>query len=208
MDQVAAFRPVCALYGRAGPIGAGNRQEIRGARRDAKSDPPAGPRSVSPAANLDGGVGRVATVAFEARSKNLAECGVARTQAAAWRANQRFAGRRREANGATRTARGKACREARSEACDRAFGSQRVGSAVHLMKRLLLAMLRFYKLAVSPYLGDRCRFYPPCSDYAREAIQYHGAARGSYLAVRRICRCHPFSAGGLDPVPRSDGLKR
>ncbi|RQM52938.1 membrane protein insertion efficiency factor YidD [Burkholderia vietnamiensis] len=74
------------------------------------------------------------------------------------------------------------------------------------MKTVLIALLRFYKVAVSPMLGDRCRFYPSCSDYAREAIQYHGAARGTYLAVRRVCRCHPFSAGGIDlvPPPNSD----
>ncbi|CAM2150315.1 putative membrane protein insertion efficiency factor [Pararobbsia alpina] len=69
------------------------------------------------------------------------------------------------------------------------------------MRPVLLALLRFYKLAISPMLGQRCRFYPSCSDYAREAIQYHGAAHGTYLAVRRVCRCHPFSAGGIDLVP-------
>ncbi|AOK30768.1 membrane protein insertion efficiency factor YidD [Burkholderia singularis] len=69
------------------------------------------------------------------------------------------------------------------------------------MQTVLFALLRFYKLAVSPLLGSRCRFYPSCSDYAREAIQYHGAARGTYLAARRLCRCHPFSAGGIDLVP-------
>ncbi|WXK42903.1 membrane protein insertion efficiency factor YidD [Mycetohabitans endofungorum] len=69
------------------------------------------------------------------------------------------------------------------------------------MQTVLIVLLRFYKLVVSPYLGDRCRFYPSCSDYAREAIQYHGAAHGTYLAVKRLCRCHPFSAGGVDPVP-------
>ena len=70
-----------------------------------------------------------------------------------------------------------------------------------LMQTALIALLRFYKLAVSPLLGNRCRFYPSCSDYAREAIQYHGAAHGTYLAVKRLCRCHPFSAGGVDLVP-------
>jgi uncharacterized protein len=70
-----------------------------------------------------------------------------------------------------------------------------------IMRTVLLALLRFYKLAISPMLGQRCRFYPSCSDYAREAIQYHGAAHGTYLAVRRVCRCHPFSAGGIDLVP-------
>jgi uncharacterized protein len=69
------------------------------------------------------------------------------------------------------------------------------------MQTALIALLRFYKVAVSPLLGNRCRFYPSCSDYAREAIQYHGAARGTYLAVRRLCRCHPLSAGGIDLVP-------
>jgi putative membrane protein insertion efficiency factor len=69
------------------------------------------------------------------------------------------------------------------------------------MQTALIALLRFYKVAVSPLLGNRCRFYPSCSDYAREAIQYHGAAHGTYLAVKRLCRCHPFSAGGVDLVP-------
>jgi putative membrane protein insertion efficiency factor len=69
------------------------------------------------------------------------------------------------------------------------------------MQTALIALLRFYKLAVSPLLGNRCRFFPSCSDYAREAIQYHGAAHGTYLAAKRLCRCHPFSAGGIDLVP-------
>ena len=73
------------------------------------------------------------------------------------------------------------------------------------MQTALIALLRFYKLAVSPLLGNRCRFYPSCSDYAREAIQYHGAARGTYLAVKRLCRCHPLSAGGVDLVPPPNG---
>jgi putative membrane protein insertion efficiency factor len=76
------------------------------------------------------------------------------------------------------------------------------------MQTVLIALLRVYKVAVSPLLGSRCRFYPSCSDYAREAIQYHGAARGSYLAVKRLCRCHPFSAGGIDLVPPAPPKKR
>ncbi len=83
-------------------------------------------------------------------------------------------------------------------------GVRLVGSAVSLV---LLGLLRFYKLGISPLLGNRCRFYPSCSDYAKDAIQYHGAARGSYLAFRRVCRCHPFSAGGLDPVPPAPGRR-
>ena len=69
------------------------------------------------------------------------------------------------------------------------------------MKRLLLALLGFYRYAISPMLGRNCRFYPSCSAYAAEAVERHGALRGSWLAARRICRCHPFHPGGYDPVP-------
>lgn len=69
------------------------------------------------------------------------------------------------------------------------------------MRRLLLALVRFYRGAVSPLLTPRCRFVPSCSAYAEEALTVHGAARGSWLTVRRIGRCHPFHRGGLDPVP-------
>jgi uncharacterized protein len=80
----------------------------------------------------------------------------------------------------------------------------RTANSAKLMQTALIALLRFYKLAVSPLLGNRCRFYPSCSDYAREAIQYHGAAHGTYLAAKRLCRCHPFSAGGIDLVPKPE----
>ncbi len=69
------------------------------------------------------------------------------------------------------------------------------------MSRLLTLLLRFYQVAISPMLGPRCRFYPSCSNYAIEALRVHGAARGSWLAVSRVCRCHPWNAGGVDPVP-------
>jgi putative membrane protein insertion efficiency factor len=69
------------------------------------------------------------------------------------------------------------------------------------MKTLLTLLLRFYQLAISPLIGPRCRFYPSCSNYALEALRVHGAARGGWLAARRVCRCHPWNAGGLDPVP-------
>jgi uncharacterized protein len=71
----------------------------------------------------------------------------------------------------------------------------------HLPARLLIGLIRGYRMFVSPVLGPRCRFYPSCSAYALEAIRVHGAARGSWLAARRISRCHPFHPGGLDPVP-------
>jgi putative membrane protein insertion efficiency factor len=73
------------------------------------------------------------------------------------------------------------------------------------MSKLLTMLLRFYQLAISPMLGPRCRFYPSCSMYALEAIRTHGAGRGSWLAARRVCRCHPWNPGGLDPVPEAKG---
>jgi putative membrane protein insertion efficiency factor len=67
--------------------------------------------------------------------------------------------------------------------------------------RVLMLLLTGYRTFISPLLGPRCRFYPSCSAYALEAVQVHGALRGSWLAARRLSRCHPFHAGGLDPVP-------
>jgi putative membrane protein insertion efficiency factor len=64
-----------------------------------------------------------------------------------------------------------------------------------------MLLLTGYRTFISPLLGPRCRFYPSCSAYALEAVQVHGALRGSWLAARRLSRCHPFHAGGLDPVP-------
>lgn len=69
------------------------------------------------------------------------------------------------------------------------------------MKTLLLGLLRLYQYALRPLLGANCRFYPSCSDNAREAIERHGAVRGVWLAARRLGRCHPYHAGGYDPVP-------
>jgi len=69
------------------------------------------------------------------------------------------------------------------------------------MKLLLLLAIRAYQYALRPLVGANCRFYPSCSEYAREAVERHGAARGSWLAVRRLARCHPYHPGGYDPVP-------
>jgi putative membrane protein insertion efficiency factor len=70
------------------------------------------------------------------------------------------------------------------------------------MKSLLLILLRSYKIAISPFLGQHCRFYPSCSEYAQQAIVEHGALRGSALACQRLCKCHPWHAGGVDLVPK------
>ncbi len=69
------------------------------------------------------------------------------------------------------------------------------------MRAALLLALRGYQYAIRPLLGANCRFYPSCSDYAREAIARYGAAKGSWLALRRVVRCHPYHPGGYDPVP-------
>lgn len=69
------------------------------------------------------------------------------------------------------------------------------------MKRVAVAVVKFYQGAISPYLPPTCRYYPTCSAYAIEAIERHGFLRGSLLAVKRILRCHPFCPGGYDPVP-------
>jgi uncharacterized protein len=61
--------------------------------------------------------------------------------------------------------------------------------------------IRGYQILVSPYIGPRCRFWPSCSEYASQAIERHGLVRGGKLAISRVLRCHPFSPGGVDPVP-------
>jgi putative membrane protein insertion efficiency factor len=69
------------------------------------------------------------------------------------------------------------------------------------MRRLLMALIRGYQLAISPWLGRNCRFHPTCSQYTLEAIERHGALKGLWLGLRRALRCHPFHPGGHDPVP-------
>jgi hypothetical protein len=69
------------------------------------------------------------------------------------------------------------------------------------MRALLLLLLRGYQYAVRPLMGANCRFHPSCSEYACEAIERHGALKGSWLATRRLLRCHPYHPGGFDPVP-------
>lgn len=69
------------------------------------------------------------------------------------------------------------------------------------MRHVLKFLIRGYQLALSPMFAPSCRYYPTCSQYALEAVASHGALRGSWLATKRICRCHPFHEGGFDPVP-------
>lgn len=75
------------------------------------------------------------------------------------------------------------------------------GSAVFWLGRLLILLVRCYQVLISPLLPPACRFYPSCSEYAAQAIRLHGPLRGVRLAAARLGRCHPFHAGGVDPVP-------
>jgi putative membrane protein insertion efficiency factor len=69
------------------------------------------------------------------------------------------------------------------------------------MRKVAVALIVMYQRVISPMLGPACRYQPTCSEYAREAIERYGVARGGWLSVRRIARCHPFHEGGFDPVP-------
>ncbi|GAB2952674.1 MULTISPECIES: membrane protein insertion efficiency factor YidD [Aquaspirillum] len=69
------------------------------------------------------------------------------------------------------------------------------------MSRIFIFLIRFYQVAISPWLAPRCRYQPTCSSYALEAVQKHGAIKGGYLALKRIGRCHPLGGSGYDPVP-------
>lgn len=69
------------------------------------------------------------------------------------------------------------------------------------LQKILIGVVQAYRWFLSPWLGSACRFTPTCSAYALEALQQHGAGRGSYLAARRLVRCHPWCDGGHDPVP-------
>lgn len=74
-----------------------------------------------------------------------------------------------------------------------------------IWRRMAVALLATYQKMVSPWLGANCRYRPTCSTYARQAIERFGVMRGGWLAVRRLGRCHPFHAGGYDPVPQGGG---
>lgn len=69
------------------------------------------------------------------------------------------------------------------------------------MKTILIGFIKIYQKIISPLTPPSCRFYPTCSHYGVEAIEKHGALKGSWLAIRRISKCHPFHEGGFDPVP-------
>ena len=69
------------------------------------------------------------------------------------------------------------------------------------MKYVLISLLKAYRFAISPLYGQVCRYHPSCSAYALEAVTVHGSVRGTWLAVHRLVRCHPWAAGGYDPVP-------
>lgn len=75
------------------------------------------------------------------------------------------------------------------------------------MKRLFIFLIDLYKLTLSPFFGQQCRFYPTCSSYTREAIEVHGPWRGGWLGVKRIARCNPWCEGGVDEVPPAGSVR-
>jgi putative membrane protein insertion efficiency factor len=72
------------------------------------------------------------------------------------------------------------------------------------MRWLIIQLIRGYRFLLSPWLGNHCRFYPTCSSYAITAVERHGALRGSAMGLARLLRCHPWHAGGVDPVPEKE----
>jgi putative membrane protein insertion efficiency factor len=78
------------------------------------------------------------------------------------------------------------------------------GAAGRWTTRLAILPIRLYRWLASPLIGPCCRYLPTCSDYAIEALSRHGALAGSWLAIRRVCRCHPWGGSGLDPVPEPE----
>jgi uncharacterized protein len=83
---------------------------------------------------------------------------------------------------------------------ERIAGLPRTGWAA----RFLMAVVRGYQLALSPWIGNRCRYLPSCSEYALDALRGHGALRGTWLTIRRLGRCHPWGRSGYDPVPEQE----
>jgi len=75
---------------------------------------------------------------------------------------------------------------------------------MHLVvSKILITLIKAYRLVLSPWLGQQCRFHPTCSQYALDALEQHGPYRGSWLTIKRLASCHPWHAGGVDPVPNS-----
>ena len=81
-------------------------------------------------------------------------------------------------------------------------------SAPSAAAALAVGLLRGYKFLISPFFAGGCRFLPSCSDYAREAVEQHGAVRGTWLALKRLAKCHPLGSHGYDPVPQSHNACR
>ncbi|HCG95996.1 MAG TPA: membrane protein insertion efficiency factor YidD [Halieaceae bacterium] len=87
----------------------------------------------------------------------------------------------------------------------RRFGLKMINN---VLTALLKLPIKFYQVGISPFIGNRCRYFPSCSSYAIEALESHGAVSGGFLAAKRICRCHPWAAGGYDPVPVHPSLSK
>ena len=80
---------------------------------------------------------------------------------------------------------------------------EQASASMNIAQYLILQLLKVYRLLLSPWLGNNCRFHPSCSHYAEQAIREHGAIKGCWLTIKRLGKCHPWHEGGLDPVPPS-----
>ena len=89
---------------------------------------------------------------------------------------------------------------------DHIIATQLLDSVNHRLKQWLIGLIRVYQIVLSSWLGPSCRFAPSCSEFALEALEIHGLCKGSWLALCRISRCHPFGASGYDPVPQHSSL--
>ncbi|QMU62017.1 MAG: membrane protein insertion efficiency factor YidD [Gammaproteobacteria bacterium] len=76
-----------------------------------------------------------------------------------------------------------------------------------VISKLPINLIKAYRFVLSPWLGQQCRFHPTCSQYALQAVEQHGPYRGSWLAAKRLASCHPWHAGGIDPVPENHANK-
>ena len=190
--RVAPPPPAAGLPG-GDPAGAASRRRHLGAAPARRSLVRDRPRPPSRPGGLRGRPGVWAGGAPQPSSPSAAAPDASSPAGAARRCTARRAG-------TSRCRRRQHCRSARRPGPPAGPGARRTRPEP-VVRHLLVGLLRAYRAVVSPWYGQVCRYHPSCSAYALEAVQTHGAARGGWLALRRLARCHPWAPGGVDPVP-------